>query len=236
MEKLAVRSTSSQAKMLGTVVSISGAFVATLYQGPPIFTTPFSTISLHGQPLLQNDTNSKWVFGGLLLTAEYILVPLWYIVQTHIMKEYPNEFTVVFFYNLFVSILAAIVGLILEPDSSAWKLKPGIALASVLCSGVFGSFLNNTVHTWVLRLKGPVYVAMFKPLSIAIAAAMGFIFLGETLHLGSLIGATTISIGFYTVMWGKAKEEVTEDSQAESPGSLPTHKTPLLQKCKKEKR
>lgn len=52
----------------------------------------------------------------------------------------------------------------------------------------------------------------------------------------SLIGATTISIGFYTVMWGKAKEEMTEDSQAESPGSLPTHKTPLLEKYKKEKR
>lgn len=237
MEKLAVRSTSSQAKMLGTVVSITGAFVATLYQGPPIISTRFSTISLHHQHLLQNDTKSNWVVGGLLLTAEYILVPLWYIVQTHIMKEYPNELSVVFFYNLSVSIMAAIVALIMETDSSAWKLKTSIALVSVVCSGVFGSFLNNTVHTWVLRVKGPVYVAMFKPLSIAIAAAMGFIFLGETLHLGSLIGATTISIGFYTVMWGKAKEEInTEDSQAESMGSLPTHKTPLLQRYKDEKR
>lgn len=50
------------------------------------------------------------------------------------MKEYPAEVTVVFFYNVWVSILAAIVGIFTEPDSSKWKIKPGIALASILCS------------------------------------------------------------------------------------------------------
>jgi hypothetical protein len=44
--------------------------------------------------------------------------------------------------------------------------------------------LNNTVHAYVLRIKGAVYVAMFKPLSIVIAVAMGVVFLGDTLHLG----------------------------------------------------
>lgn len=44
--------------------------------------------------------------------------------------------------------------------------------------------INNAVHTWALHLRGPVYVAMFKPLSIAIAAAMGVVILGDTLYLG----------------------------------------------------
>jgi hypothetical protein len=44
--------------------------------------------------------------------------------------------------------------------------------------------LNNTVHAYVLRIKGAVYVAMFKPLSIVIAVAMGVVFLRDTLHLG----------------------------------------------------
>ncbi|KAF4390646.1 hypothetical protein G4B88_015536 [Cannabis sativa] len=248
MEKVALKSTSSQAKMLGTIVSIGGAFVATLYQGPPIIRAPYTNVSLHNYQNQssstlhdQNSSNSNWVIGGLLLTAEYILVPLWYIVQTQIMKEYPNELTVVFFYNLYVSIFAGIVGLVMETDSNAWKLKPGIALASVLCSGVFGSFLNNTVHTWALHLKGPVYVAMFKPLSIAIAAAMTFIFLGDSLHLGSVIGATMISIGFYTVMWGKAKEEdvneeIEEYHRVEGLESPPIDKTPLLQSYKMDKK
>ncbi|XP_059449989.1 WAT1-related protein At3g28050-like [Corylus avellana] len=232
MEKIDLRGTSSLAKILGTIVSISGAFVVTLYKGPPIVISQPSSASLH-QPL--NSLKSDWVIGGLLLTAEYILVPLWYIVQTQIMKEYPNELTVIFFYNLSVSLIAAVVGLITERNSSAWILGPNIALVSVVCSGLFGSCVNNTVHAWALHLKGPVYVAMFKPLSIAIAVAMGVMFLGDTLHLGSLVGATIISIGFYTVMWGKAKEEIGEDygvNSLESPST--TQKVPLLQSYKTE--
>ena len=55
-------------------------------------------------------------------------------LQAHIIKEYPSEPTVVFFYNLFVSLLAAIVGLVTEPNSSVWIVRPRIALASIVCS------------------------------------------------------------------------------------------------------
>ncbi|XP_021645675.2 WAT1-related protein At3g28050-like isoform X2 [Hevea brasiliensis] len=181
MERVALKKRSSQAKVLGTIVSVAGAFVVTLYKGPPIIIASSPSISL-GQCL--QSTHPNWVLGGILLTAEYILVPLWYIVQTQIMKEYPAELTVVFFYNLSVSIMAAIVSLVTEGASSAWIVRPGIALASIVCSGLFGSCMNNTVHTWALNLKGPVFVAMFKPLSIAIAVAMGAMFLGDALHLG----------------------------------------------------
>ncbi|CAL5439221.1 unnamed protein product [Camellia sinensis] len=40
MEKLALRSSRSQAKIIGTVVSISGAFLVTLYKGTPIVLNP----------------------------------------------------------------------------------------------------------------------------------------------------------------------------------------------------
>ena len=49
--------------------------------------------------------------------------------------------------------------------------------------GFAGSCLSAVVHTWGLRLKGPVYISIFKPLSIVIAAAMGVIFLGDALYL-----------------------------------------------------
>ncbi|MCH99392.1 nodulin MtN21/EamA-like transporter family protein, partial [Trifolium medium] len=100
-----------------------------------------------------------------------------------------------------------------EPNASAWKIGLDTSLASILCSGA-------------------VYVAMFKPLSIVIAVAMGVVFLGDTLHLGSLIGATIISIGFYTVMWGKATEEVVEDVPIHE--TTTTQNAPLLQSYKTE--
>ena len=67
---------------MGTIVSLAGAFVVTLYKGPSIVLANRSqSLSLH-QPLLNSTpTNPNWIVGGLLLTAEYILVPLWYIVQ-----------------------------------------------------------------------------------------------------------------------------------------------------------
>lgn len=229
MEKLAFRSSSSRAKVLGTVVSISGALVVTLYKGPRITLADPLRIPRH-----LHTAQSNWELGGLFLTAEYILVPIWYIVQAQIMKEYPAEIIVVFFYNLFVSILAAFVGVFMEPDSSRWKIRPNIALASIICSGIFGSFLNNTVHTWALRLKGPVYVAMFKPLSIAIAVALGVIILGDTLYLGSILGATVITLGFYSVMWGKTKEEMEDSDEIVFLGPSADHKLPLLQDYKAE--
>lgn len=226
MEKLELRSSRSKAKIIGTVVSIAGAFVVTLYKGQAVVLN-YSLSMPHLQSL--GSPRSNWIVGGLFLSTEYILVPMWYIVQAQIMKEYPAEFTTVFFYNLIVSIMAAFIALIMEPDPSAWKIRFDIGLASVLCSGLFGSCLSNVVHTWVLHLRGPVYVAMFKPLSIAIAVAMGVIFLGDTLYLGSIFGATIISIGFYTVMWGKSTEEMDDNSKTADLESPTSEKVPLLQ-------
>ena len=51
----------------------------------------------------------------------------------------------------------------------------------------------------------------------------------------SIIGATIISIGFYTVMWGKATEEKEEAEKEEDAGSQEsptTENVPLLQSYK----
>lgn len=84
MEKVIVRNTSCQAKVLGTIVSITGAFVVTLYKGPPIIIVHTPSLSLHQPINTLNLVDPSWAIGGLLLTAEYILVPLWYIVQVQI--------------------------------------------------------------------------------------------------------------------------------------------------------
>ncbi|KAF7847103.1 hypothetical protein BT93_L3360 [Corymbia citriodora subsp. variegata] len=225
MEKVSLSRRSSQAKIIGTVMSISGALVITLYKGLPIIFNPKPSLLLY--PLVHS-SNSNWVIGGILLTAEYILVTLWYILLKQIMKEYPAEMTVIFFHNVVASFMTAIFCLVTEHDINVWKVQ-GIGLASVICSGLFGKCLNNIVHSWAIRLKGPFYVAMFRPLSIPVAVAMGVFFLGDTLHLGSLIGATILSVGFYIVMWGKGKEEMVEESGEIRVDSPSFQKVPLLQ-------
>ncbi|GAB2216118.1 hypothetical protein Droror1_Dr00023886 [Drosera rotundifolia] len=226
MEKLVWRRLSSQAKVLGTAVSIMGALIVILYKGPAIILVSLkSTMSFHG---LLYMSQTQWIVGGFLLASEYILTPVWYIVQAQIIRQYPAELVVVFFYNLFVALMSAIVGSVAEPDQSKWRLKPDISMAAIVYAGLVGSFLGNAVHAWVMRRKGPVYVAMFKPVSIIVAAAMGVIFLGDTLHLGSIFGATVIILGFYAFMWGKGKDEIYEELPAPNDVESSAHKTPLL--------
>ncbi|KAH9742066.1 WAT1-related protein [Citrus sinensis] len=204
MEKLALRTLSTQAKIIGTMVSISV---------------------------------SNWVTGGFLLAAQCFLLSIWSILLTQIINIYPAELLVAFLYNLFAAVIAVPLCLFAEPDLSLWRLKPDVALVSIVYSAFLGPSFNTIIHTWGLRLKGPVYIAIFKPLSVVIAAITGIIFLGDTLHLGSVIGAVVICVGFYAVLWGKANEEVAnDDSGFASLGvrASSDNTTPLLQSVKVE--
>ncbi|XP_050380027.1 WAT1-related protein At5g40240-like [Argentina anserina] len=160
-----------------------------------------------------------------------------YVFITHIMKTYPAELVLALLYNLFGTIISAPVCLLIaETNLSAWRLRPGVALAAIIYSvRIFSSALSTVVKTWSLNLKGPVYVSIFKPLSIVIAAASSVIFLGDDLFLGSVIGAVMISIGFYGVIWGKAKEESRDqDYGFNSLRGLHSGKAPLLETYKAE--
>ncbi|KAK7266168.1 hypothetical protein RIF29_18810 [Crotalaria pallida] len=227
MEKLAAKSRSSQAKVIGSIISISGAFVLTFYKGQPIIIT---RTNLQPFSILNNSVDPNWAIAGILLTADYLLASLWYILQVEVLKEFPDELTMVFFYNVTATIVTTTVGLFIEPSASAWKIRLDMSLLSIICSGVFGKSMSNVVYAWAIHLKGPVYVTSFKPLAVVIAIAMGVMFLDDTLHVGSIFGATIVSIGLYTVLWGKAKEEAEEYvDNLESPS---TENVPLLHSYK----
>ncbi|CAG7902564.1 unnamed protein product [Brassica rapa] len=214
MEQVRLRSSGTQAKIIGAVISISGALVIVLYKGPKVLAAASlissspPTISLHQQQMTSFE--SSWIIGGLLLASQYFLISIMYILQTRIMEAYPEEIRVVFFYNLIATLISAPVCFLAETDLTSWVLKPDMSLAAIIYSGVFVSLFSALTHTWGLHLKGPVYVSLFRPLSIAIAVTMGALFLGAALHLGSVIGSVILCFGFYTVMWGKARENSTK--------------------------
>lgn len=78
MEKIDIRSSSSLAKLFGTIIAISGAMVFTLYKGPEIFHTNSSSNS-HNQLHLSQASN--WVFGGLILVMAGIVSSIWKVLQ-----------------------------------------------------------------------------------------------------------------------------------------------------------
>ncbi|XP_008221768.1 PREDICTED: WAT1-related protein At3g28050-like [Prunus mume] len=231
MEKLNWKSSSSQAKTIGTVVSITGAFVVTFYKGPAVV---HARLSSAGTGLFSNlflfSEKSHWVLGGLLLAADSFSTSLWFIVQASILKKYPAVLITVFFYCFFVCIQCALVSLILVQDLSAWRLKSNIALLAVLYYGIVGISFRTNMCTWCLQRTGPVYVSMFKPLAVVFADVIDVIFLGQALYLGSLIGAAVIISGLYVVIWGKAREEKLHENSGEGQNCLEssTERVPLL--------
>ncbi|KAJ6910965.1 hypothetical protein NC652_021569 [Populus alba x Populus x berolinensis] len=224
MEKLDWRSSSALVKSTGTIVSVAGAFIVCYYKGPPLLMAPTSNLP---HELLSQQQN--WIIGGLLLAVDCVMASAWLIIQALILKKYPAGLIVVFFYCFTVTILSTIVCLFMERDPGAWSLKPTVRWIAVVYSGVFGSAFQVGVSTWCLHKTGPVFVAMFKPLGIVIAAAVSIICLRDTLYLGSLVGATVIVIGFYSVMWGKAKEEKVGVDDGVRSFESSSQKVPLLQ-------
>ncbi|KAK2663812.1 hypothetical protein Ddye_002386 [Dipteronia dyeriana] len=233
MEKLDLRSLRSQIKVIGTLVSILGALIVTLYKGPPI-----GGAAEPVQPILQPPSSSltnflvttnNWVIGGILFVTAGLSLSILNVSQAAILKGYPSEITMVSFYSFFGAIQCAILTLIAERKPNAWKLRPGIELISVIYSAVFGNVVTYSVLAWCIRRKGPVFVAMFKPLGISIAAFLGVIFLGDTLHVGSIIGAIVIIVGFYGVIWAQSKEEEEGTVHTDDSPRLSTQRTPLLE-------
>ncbi|KAK8687957.1 hypothetical protein V6N13_086746 [Hibiscus sabdariffa] len=237
MEKVELRRSASQAKITGTITSISGALLMTFYKGPTVipsspWTSPSPSPSPSGLQLQRplESSQSNWIIGGILLATAHLLYSCWYIIMAQKMKIYPEEIIVTCIYNLSVSLLAIPVSFIAQPQLSSWRLTDSISVAAVLYTGLFGFSFSSCAHTWGVRLKGPVFVAIFRPTSIVIAAVMSATFLGEALYLGSVIGAVIITGGLYAVLWGKAKEE--KEMRDEEYGGLGTSsnaEVPLLQ-------
>ncbi|XP_068303363.1 WAT1-related protein At5g40240-like isoform X1 [Pyrus communis] len=214
MEKLDLRKATSYAKSLGAIISVGGALVVTLYNGPALLNSSSSSGSSHSTHRSSVSQSSTWMFGGLLLAIQCLVASGWNIAQAATVKDYPEEMTIVFFYTMFLTIQCTVISLIVERNSmSAWKLELPIEIIAVVYAAICVSVFRISVHVWCLHKKGPVYVAMFSPLGIAIAAVLVVVFLGDTFYLGSLIGSIVISVGFYTVIYAKMKEKAMADDE-----------------------
>ncbi|KAL1550894.1 WAT1-related protein-like protein isoform X1 [Salvia divinorum] len=221
LEEVDFRRSSTLAKSLGTVVSISGAFVVTFYNGPAILNMPLTSAS---STHLSLSSTKNWVVGGFLLASAAFAVASWCILQAFILKMYPAEMIVVAFYCLFVTIQSSVVTLIAERDATIWRIDTRIGLIAILYSAVFNIACRLYVTSWCIWKKGPVFVALFKPLAIVVAVIIGVIFMKETLYLGSLVGAFVLVVGFYAVIWGKSKEEkINNDTESSNYQALLLH-------------
>ncbi|MCD7453116.1 hypothetical protein HAX54_019774 [Datura stramonium] len=203
LEKLGWSSAAGKAKVFGTVICISGAMLLSFYKGPDINMGNTNINLLHSA---KQKEESKPLLGSFLAVAGCTCYALMLIVQAKAAKRYPCPYTFTALLNIMAAIQCFFVALVVERDWKEWKLGWDIRLLASAYTGIFCSGLLFTIIAWVVRMKGPVYVSIFNPLMLVIVAITAYLFLGEKLFLGSVLGSIVIVCGLYVVLWGKDKE------------------------------
>lgn len=209
MEKVDMNKSSGKAKCVGTILAVTGALLITLYKGPVLIlsSSTLNSSSEFVKKEIISSQKSNWIFGGFLFLIVCFLSAGWNIAQAWFVKKYPAEkMTNVFFFTLFVTLQTAGFAVIVETNPIVWQLRPDIEMFTIVFSAIFGSVVRIGVHTWCMQRKGPVFVAMFKPLGMIVAVVLLVSFLHDSLYLGSVLGSIVIGCGFYTVIWGQIKE------------------------------
>jgi len=80
------------------------------------------------------------------------------------------------------------------------------------------------LQAWCIEKRGPVFLAMSNPLGLLLTIFCSSFFLGEIVHLGSLLGSGLLVGGLYSVLWGKSKDHLhqKQSHQDQAPKTLAT--------------
>ncbi|XP_073138384.1 WAT1-related protein At3g18200 [Henckelia pumila] len=198
------------AKILGTVASVGGAFIITMYKGPPILDQPSETAGgnvLEEGTLFSSKRVQSWTWGCVFLLGHCLSWAGWMVLQAPIVKKYPAKLSLTTFTFFFGLIQFLFIAAFVERDPKHWQIQSSEEIFTILYAGVISSGIVISLQTWCIQKGGPVFVASFQPVQTVLVAGMAFVILGDQLYSGGVVGAVLIMIGLYLVLWGKASAE-----------------------------
>ncbi|KAJ3702031.1 hypothetical protein LUZ61_005736 [Rhynchospora tenuis] len=198
------------------MLCLAGVIVLAFYEGPNL-----KSIS-HHRPFLHGSNNKhgphsklEVIIGTSIVTLYTVTLSLWIILQVPILKEYPSKLLFGTMCTCFSLVQSFFVALIVERDFNKWKLHFDDTLIAVLYAGILVSGLALYLQVWVVEKKGPVFSAIWQPLSLLITLTCSSFFLGENIKLGSVLGGLLMVGGLYSVLWGKQRENVEKKLSTE---------------------
>ncbi|OMO95170.1 Drug/metabolite transporter [Corchorus capsularis] len=211
IETVNLKSKSGRAKILGSVICVGGALLLTLYKGIPLFnphphSQAMAPTMAHAIKLSSSRRAERWTIGCLALIVGTLLWSSWFIIQSHVGKRFPCQYSSTAIMSFFGAIQSAILSLFISRDFSRWVLKGKVEIITVLYAGIVGSGLCFVGMAWCVKKRGPVFTSAFSPLVQIIAAFFDIPILHEQLTLGSLLGSIVVIIGLYILLWGKNRE------------------------------
>ncbi|AQK95636.1 WAT1-related protein At5g64700-like [Zea mays] len=210
MEAANLRTVAGVAKAAGVALCVAGVLVLALYAGPAMSPVNHHRAFAAAAPPRASTSSSRmtWITGTLLMVLANVTWALWIVLQSALLKEYPNRMLVTATQCVFSMLQSFVVAVVAERgDLSKWRLRCDITLVAVLYVGFVVTGLSHYLQAWCMELKGPVFLAMTNPLCFVFTIFSSSFFLGEIVHLGSVLGGALLVAGLYSVHWGKLKEE-----------------------------
>lgn len=210
MEVVKLRSQHGIAKVTGVALCLAGVFVIAFFTGPAL--SPVNHHRAFHTDHASSDPTSRatWIKGTFLKLLGDITWSLWIIFQAALLKEYPNKMLVTVTQCVFSTLQSFVVAAVAERDMSKWKLGLDMSLLAVVYNGFVVNGVCFYLQVWCMEMKGPVFLAIWFPLCLLFTMFSSSSFLGEIIHLGSILGGILLTGGLYSVLWAKSKENMTE--------------------------
>ncbi|KAJ0989130.1 hypothetical protein J5N97_007486 [Dioscorea zingiberensis] len=210
LEQVNINKKHGVAKIIGTIVSIGGATIITLYKGPPLLhQPPYITLGA----MSSSSQILNWTLGCVYMLGNCIAWSAWMVLQVPLLKKYPARLSVTAFTCFFGVIQFLVIAVFTEPEIDKWKVHSGGELCTILYAGLVGSGISFSLQIWCIDRGGPLFVAVFQPVQTVAVAIMASLILGDELYTGGIIGSILIIIALYLVLWGKSEEKKPESQE-----------------------
>nr|GEW90151.1 WAT1-related protein At2g39510-like [Tanacetum cinerariifolium] len=214
LEQVNIRRLHSQVKIIGTLVTVGGAMVMTLVNGPPI-PLPWTNMSTVHHPQAPSTVSpDHHIKGAFMITAGCVCWASFYILQAVTLRNYPAQLSLTTLICMMGALQGTVTTFVIEKDKPGiWSLKWDTKLFATLYSGIIRSGASYYVSGLVMKVKGPFFVTAFNPLGMVICVIVSSVTLAEQIEMGRVIGAAVIVIGLYLIIWGKSKDLSLTDSR-----------------------
>ncbi|KAI6696955.1 hypothetical protein NL676_017074 [Syzygium grande] len=208
MEKVDMKKVRCVAKVAGTVVTVGGAMLMTLYKGN-VLNFPWSE-HVHGHASNSSEApqsaDKDWAKGSIFLIIATLAWAAFFILQAVTLKRYTAHLSLTTLVVFMGTLQSIAVTFVMEHKASVWSIGFDMNLLAAAYAGIVSSSIAYYVQGLVMKQRGPVFVTAFSPLMMIIVAIMGSFILAEKIYLGGVLGSVLIVAGLYSVLWGKYKE------------------------------
>ncbi|TYK09619.1 WAT1-related protein [Cucumis melo var. makuwa] len=214
MEKLEMKKVRCQAKVVGTLVTVGGAILMTLYKGNVIsffWSHHNNNYDLQSSSASSNyysfeSTNQDWLKGSILLLFANLAWALFFIIQAITLRNYTAHLSLTTLVCFFGTLQSMAVTFVMEHQTSVWNIGWDMNLLASVYAGIVSSSIAYYVQGMIMRKRGPVFVTAFTPMIMIIVAIMGSFMLAEKIYIGRVVGGIVMVVGLYSVLWGKYKD------------------------------